>query len=804
MLATGLIDRPPDDPHQLIGSHWYEIDPTSLTTVAVRLALQSMAASTAEQKTHNDVNAYELALPEGFEAQIAAGRRVANMAGELSKWLTPAATEIQATAVAVAAAKVATITAVRVANALIAAKRAEIAILTPMAAGVGPHASQAQIRINALQREIDDIISSARSSIASLYENVPQPVLPPALGLTPVVHTGPPANGGKTPHIQTVSNEGQGAGRGASALDNKTGGTEPGQEPRQWTTERGSGATDPAQHAGDPTPKTEPAQFGGARPSTGGAETAPRPSGGIQPPAPRTPPVDGVPGATGLPSTGATPEMGIGGLSAPGTPSAGGLGTGGLSSGGLGSSGLGSSGLGSSGLGSSSGLSGLTSNTGASATQMTPTQQFLSGVQQGLAQSPMAASSASAASGAPFRPPESSTMQSTPISHSAPAAPAATPTAGQQVQVAPSPAAAPQAPAGAGIPMAAPAPAGVPNAPPPASAGMPTPPPAMGGGGGGTPVSPASPSLMNLGKKSAAAKAARMGSHSFGETVTNTAEYGAALALVAALNDPQRPGSGLLLGGWSCAVYGAGESAQFVIAERHGLSWIPAGVYLPAEVTVAHLDPRVPADERFTWRGMDPSALVLSRYAKAIGEQPRIVVARAWHSGMPGWFAKGVVLAADEADHVIVPNPLLDPSGRHRLEVAAPGEAQWVRSVPDDQLSNEIHSIAGWLVERHNQYFDDAVDAELRSTALAQFGRSGSAEPVAAEVFARMRDIAPRLIGCPEYGTKHWQLHTETEMQLRGWEVLLLGLRGVPSRTKLMDMRYAALMATQFVLPPAE
>jgi hypothetical protein len=309
---------------------------------------------------------------------------------------------------------------------------------------------------------------------------------------------------------------------------------------------------------------------------------------------------------------------------------------------------------------------------------------------------------------------------------------------------------------------------------------------------------------MNLGKKTAAAKAARMGSHSFGETVTNTAEYGAALALVAALNDPQRPGSGLLLGGWSCAVYGSGESARFVIAERHGLSWIPAGVYLPGEVTVAHLDPRVSADERFTWRGMDPSALVLSRYAKAIGEQPRIVVARAWHAGMPGWFAKGVVLAADEADHVIIPNPLLDPTGQHRLEVAAPGEAQWVRGVPDEQIANEIYSIAGWLVERHNQYFDDAADADLRSKALAQFGRTGSAEPVAAEVFARMRDIAPRLIGCPEYGTKHWQIHTETEMQLRGWEVLLLGLRGAPSRTKLMDMRYAALMATQFVLPPAE
>ncbi|EUA17581.1 hypothetical protein I553_10639 [Mycobacterium xenopi 4042] len=69
------------------------------------------------------------------------------------------------------------------------------------------------------------------------------------------------------------------------------------------------------------------------------------------------------------------------------------------------------------------------------------------------------------------------------------------------------------------------------------------------------------------------------------------------------------------------------------MAERHGLSWIPAGVYLPYGVTVAHLDERVSAEERVRWRGMEPSALVLSQYAQAVGERPRIVVAREYRTG---------------------------------------------------------------------------------------------------------------------------------------------------------------------------
>nr|WP_181407299.1 hypothetical protein [Mycobacterium celatum] len=103
-VGSSVLERP-RDPHELIGSNWYEIDHTKLAAIAVRVAQQATAASTAEQKTHTDVNAYELALPEGFEGPIAAGRRVGRMFGELAEWLTQPATDIGLTSQAIQMAK---------------------------------------------------------------------------------------------------------------------------------------------------------------------------------------------------------------------------------------------------------------------------------------------------------------------------------------------------------------------------------------------------------------------------------------------------------------------------------------------------------------------------------------------------------------------------------------------------------------------------------------------------------------------------------------------------------------------------
>ncbi|MFW0153842.1 hypothetical protein ACNUDN_29175 [Mycobacterium sp. smrl_JER01] len=64
----------------------------------------------------------------------------------------------------------------------------------------------------------------------------------------------------------------------------------------------------------------------------------------------------------------------------------------------------------------------------------------------------------------------------------------------------------------------------------------------------------------------------------------------------------------------------------------------------------------------------------MAAYAKAIGEQPRIVVARAW-LGLDGLFTRPTVVVADEQTSV-APNPVLDQAGRHRLAVASPVQSR--------------------------------------------------------------------------------------------------------------------------------
>ncbi|ORW11074.1 hypothetical protein AWC14_19350 [Mycobacterium kyorinense] len=315
--------------------------------------------------------------------------------------------------------------------------------------------------------------------------------------------------------------------------------------------------------------------------------------------------------------------------------------------------------------------------------------------------------------------------------------------------------------------------------------------------------------MLGLGKHSAVVRAINMGSTAVGESLRSTPEFGAAMSLVAALNDPQRPGSIVLLGGWSCAVFGSGVSARFVVAERHGLSWIPAGVYLPGGVTVAHLDGRVPAETRLSWRGMEPSALVLSRYSEAVGEQPRIVVAREYCTALDGWFDRRTVLVADKGERVVIPNPVTDPAaGHHRLALASPTDWAHVQSLADGEIQVGIRWAAEELVKRHNEFFAEEADARLRLTALSHIGRwdAGGPPDVRSAVGGKMREILPRLVGCPEFGREQhnlWVAHQELEMQLRGWETLWLAFNEA-TRTTLADVMYAYRMATEPILPIPE
>ena len=790
-----MIEKPPS-PHGLIGEHWPEIDELGIAKVATALANAGTGAATAEQKSYQDGTSYQALLPEGFETQVDAAFKVGGMAADLSGWFTKCATETGVVAEGVALAKLLIAVTTMVAEAVIASKEAEIAALQLVSLRPEVRAQ----RIQQLRSEIKQITDDAKQAIQELYDGIYTPTAPAAPGLQPLIHNDQPFSQFQYGQIVPAgTGTGSETGKGdTSALDNPIPGTK-GDVSQGMTDSKGdarpsgdgTGATDkgdtgkPAELSnstkGDVRPAglVENSQPSVAAPS--GAASAPAPT------APSTSPSSSA--ASGLSSMGSSmPKM-------PSTPSA--------PSGG--------------GLGGGSGLSGLGSGGGASASpaSLNPTQQFLNGAAQGFSQSPVASgASAATAAAQPFKPPAGSTMQTSPapLAPTAPAAGTPAVSAPQQVVASPSAPAAAGAPpmsAGAGgVPLAPPPTAGVPNAAVPQAPVAPPPAAAAPPGGGGAPVSGPPPGIMNLGGKNAALRAVQMGAQSVGEGLRSTPEFSAAMALVAALNDPQRPLGSLIMGGWSCAVFGAGASMRFVVAERHGLSWTPAGVFLPAGLTVAHLDERVPADVRYSWRGLDPSALVLAEYAKAIGEQPRIVVARAYHPGMPGWFGRGVVLAADDGSHAIVNNPLYElgsPSRcRHRLEIADPESWRYVTSVPDEKVAEEVQFVARWLVEQHDRIFEQwpeaDADAKLRAAALAQLGREGGIDEIKALLAAKMTDLATRLIGTPNYGTPQWRVHTGTEMALRGWEALLLGL-GKPTHAVLADMQYAVLMATQPILP---
>ncbi|MBU8834479.1 hypothetical protein KL858_34255 [Mycolicibacterium goodii] len=747
------------------------------------------------------------------------------MFGELAKWLTQPATDIGLTAQAIQMAKVNTIKEVWITNARITAIELEILSLAPAAAGVGIPAAQAQIRINSLRREAEAIKDAARAAIAAIYESVPEPVLPGALGLTPVIHTGPPAGtgigtGGAS--IRPASTDGDSSGDGATALDNTTSGKG---ERRSASGESNGPGADTANR--DDTNGSETATKGEQR---GGIEAvsdtkgAPREAGVVdaaQPggshdltgPGSAQSPVAVPPAAVSAPptSTGAVAGSGVsGGVPRVSSPVSNPL-----------------SGLGSSPAGAAAG--GAPS---ASAAPPTPAQQFISGAAQGFTQSPLGAAGASAGAATPFKPPPGSTLPAGPAPP-----PAVTPaSSGQAPQVqtpvsAPPPAASSPPPAAGGpppagaVPLAPPPAAGVPNPPPPAGT---APPPPAGAPPVAPPPSPAPPPVLGLGKHSPAVKAAERGSHAYGEGLAASRDFNTAITLVAALHDPAIAAlSGGEVGEWACAVFKRPDedAARFVLASREGLSWTPPGVYLPAGVIVAALDPAVPYGTRKLWRGLRPPARVLAEYAKAeeIDEQPQIVVARHW-LGLDVLFPKPTVLAADDQTTAVTPNPVLDPTerarlaGRHRLEVASPEYWAQVCAIPESDIAAQIHTVAENVVHDHDaavtpallaalgQVFGDVPPAPpgLRPHVLAQIGQPGG-EAVWQAVWQQMMSwriaistsafTAPNDVSDTYDDGSPWNTALVAADQiLRGWETLWLAQRPA-SREVLADMTYAAIGA---------
>ncbi|QSN49785.1 hypothetical protein I3U33_27020 (plasmid) [Mycobacteroides abscessus subsp. abscessus] len=778
-----MIEKP-ESPHDLV-PFWPDIDETQLASVGAQYGKLSATATQALNKSRGDSKQLNDALVEGFDTQVSGVLLVGGQHSKMAKFDSQSAGVIADAAVAFTEAKTQIVATTHAYEAMISVREFEIQLLTasPMFGALGGEYKRA--RIDQLKREIEQLIKAARKMNDARYEGIMPPAEPANPSLT-VLKNHAPAGPSDHFHAKKIDN-----GSGNSMLDHTTRtGTSPSEENTrskhpttsnsandELTNKSGHRTTEPATGEKATAPTAETATTRPATASSGDAMT--KAASSSLPTSIPSAPSGGSNPVSSLSSGGGLTSMLSKGGSMPSVPSSGNVG---------------------------SGLSGLGSPA-SSAGGLNPAQQFLSGAAQGFTQSSPSTASAASAAAQSFKPPPASTMPSAPVN--AAVTPSSVPASGPQtVTAAPSNVGAvPPAAVAGGVPLTAPPPAGVPAAPavpPPAAAVVP---PGGGGGGavGGPPPVPQPPSVMNMGAKTAAMKAFQVGHQATGEGLRATPEFSAAMALVSALNDPERPAGSLITGGWSVAVFNSGSSVRFVAAERHGLSWIPAGVYLPAGVSIAHLDTRVPADIRASWRGMEPSALVLAEYARAIGEQPSIVVARAYHSGLPGWFDRQVVVVADETDHVIIPNPLHEPKGRHRLELAAPEHWQWVMSVPEEHIEAEVREVAAWLVEQHDHMFANWPDndemAKLRAVALAQVGREGGSADVAKLLAGRMGELASRLMGTPLYGTPQWTTHTYSEMLLRGWETLLLGL-GASSRTVLADMQYAALMATQTVLPP--
>lgn len=189
-----MLERPPS-PNDLIGDNWPSIDEVALATLSTAFAGAGTASQTAEQKAYTDGNAYNSLLPEGFEKQVEVAFKVGGMAADLSAALGKAGGETAVVAQAVMMAKVQITVTVGVAEALIAAKEAEIAAL--QAASLRPEIRA--MRIQQLRNEIEQITNEAKSDIRAMYNGIYTPTAPATPGLTPITHNGPAPGKGAPP-----------------------------------------------------------------------------------------------------------------------------------------------------------------------------------------------------------------------------------------------------------------------------------------------------------------------------------------------------------------------------------------------------------------------------------------------------------------------------------------------------------------------------------------------------------------------------------------------------------------------------
>jgi hypothetical protein len=126
-------------------------------------------------------------------------------------------------------------------------------------------------------------------------------------------------------------------------------------------------------------------------------------------------------------------------------------------------------------------------------------------------------------------------------------------------------------------------------------------------------------------------------------------------------------------------VTGLTADGSIVVANSYGLAYIPEGVNLPAQVTMATADETLPPQERAKWATYP--ILAIQGWAQAHDQKLRAVIAteEQFASFDPG--TAKIVLRPDD----IPESGKME--GRSRLEVIAPSAAARLASVPNAELT---------------------------------------------------------------------------------------------------------------------
>jgi hypothetical protein len=125
-------------------------------------------------------------------------------------------------------------------------------------------------------------------------------------------------------------------------------------------------------------------------------------------------------------------------------------------------------------------------------------------------------------------------------------------------------------------------------------------------------------------------------------------------------------------------VTGLTADGSIVVANSYGLGYIPDGVHLPPQVTMASADESIPATERAKWA--THPILAIQGWARAHDQKMRAVIATAEQFAN---FDPGVPKVVLQRDDIPESGSM---RGRSRLEVIAPSTAARLASVGDASL----------------------------------------------------------------------------------------------------------------------